>query len=161
MRLLNALAAIGPLLEPSGKAVGDLPSRVAGKRVGLYFSAGWCPMCTRFEPTLLAYREECEKRGKPIELIYVPSDRSEADAAKRAQQLGCMTVPYAAADGLKAQHKVWAGAEMLKLGAGRRSGVPAIVVLNPEGEEVAFVDAERSGAASLKKWPLEDESGVF
>ncbi len=35
MRLLEALAAIGPLLEPSGKPISDLGARLSGKRVGL------------------------------------------------------------------------------------------------------------------------------
>ena len=58
MRLLDTLAALGPLLEPTGKPIADVGARLAGKRVGFYFSAGWCPMCTSFEPTLLAFREE-------------------------------------------------------------------------------------------------------
>ena len=49
---------------------------------------------------------------------------------------------------------------MLKVTAGgRRSGVPAIVVLSPEGEEISFVDAEARGPDALKKWPL--DQGIF
>ena len=155
MRLVDALATLGPLLQPGGKPVADLPSRLAGKRVGMYFSAGWCPMCTRFEPSLLAFREKCEEAGKPIELIYVPSDGSAADAAKRAVGLGMMSVPYEHADSLKTQHTVWSGRESSKLGNRRRSGVPAIVVLSPEGEELSFVDAESRGPQSLAKWDLD------
>merc|ERR1712070_480546 len=132
----------------------DASARLAGKRVGLYFAAGRCPMCTRFEPTLLAFRESCADRGTPIELLYVPSDRSESDAARRAQSLDMAMVPFAKADVLKKQHKVWAGAEAMKLGLGRRSGVPAIVVLSPDGEELSFVDAEARGPAALENWDL-------
>ena len=159
MRLLDALAAIGPLLEPSGKAIADLPARVAGKRVGLYFSAGWCPMCVRFEPALLAFREEAANAGTPIELIYVSSDGSADNARARAQSLQCTSIPIEYVDQLKKQHRVWSGREAPKLGAGRRSGVPAVVVLSPEGDELAFVDAESRGAAALKKWNLDE--GVF
>ena len=159
MRLLDTLAALVPLLEPTGKPIADVGARLAGKRVGFYFSAGWCPMCTSFEPTLLAFREEAAERDVPIELIYVPSDRSEKDALKRAMSLQCAMVPYGAADTLKKAHKVWAGAEAGKLGRDRRSGVPAIVVMNPDGEEVSFVDAEARGGQALKKWDL--GSNVF
>ena len=159
MRLLEALTAIGPLLGPSDKPISDLSTRFAGKRVGLYFSAGWCPMCTGFEPALHAFREECEAGGTPVELVYVSSDRSAADAAQRAQSLQCATVPYEHVDGLKLIHKVWSGSEQGKLGTGRRSGVPAIVVINPENEEIAFIDAEARGSASLKRWDL--GAGVF
>lgn len=159
MRLLQALATIGPLLEPSGRPITDLPARLTGKRVGLYFSAGWCPMCTQFEPHLQKFRQECADKEMPVELIYVPSDRSEAAALARANELQCAMVPYDKADALKKKWQVWAGSEAMKLGFGRRSGVPAVVVLSSDDEELAFVDAERSGPASLKKWDL--GAGVF
>jgi nucleoredoxin len=158
MRLVNALTAIG-LLDAAGKPVADVASRLAGKRVGLYFAAGWCPMCTGFEPSLLEFRQRCSDTQKPIELIYVPSDRSADDALGRAKLLSTLSVPFGSADQFKTEHKVWAGAERGKLGNGRRSGVPAIVVLSPEAEELAFVDAEASGPRSLIKWDL--DQGVF
>ena len=47
-------------------------------------------------------------------------------------------------------------------GAGRRSGVPAVVVVDAQGEEVAFLPAEREGASALarfsrgwRRWPEE------
>lgn len=154
MRLLQSLAAIGPLLEPSGTPIADLPARVTGKRVGLYFSAGWCPMCTAFEPHLLQFRKDSAEKGTPVELIYVPSDRSDAAALGRANELQFATVAFDKADDLKKKWKVWAGSEVPKLGSKRRSGVPAIVVVSPEDTELTFIDAERSGADSLKKWNL-------
>ena len=153
MRLINALAALGPFLGPSGEPIADLSTRLAGKRLGLYFSAGWCPACTRFEPTLLAFREACKQRSTPIELIYVSSDRSEADARHRASSLRLSAVPYEHVDQLKMQHRVWSGMEAGKLGRGRRSGVPAIVVLSPDGEEVAFIDAEVTPCFEKKRTP--------
>lgn len=159
MRILDALAAFG-LLAPTGKPISDLPAHLAGKRVGLYFSAGWCPMCTNFEPALMKFRDDCAQNDAPIELLYVPSDRSAADALKRAKALDCAMVPFEHADSMKKQYKVWAGSEAMKLGLGRRSGVPAIVVVGPDdGSELAFVDAERRGPQALQKWDL--SSGVF
>ena len=69
MRLLEMLAGVGPLLKPSGGLCTDLGAQLSGKRVGLYFSAGWCPMCTRFEPALLAFREACA--AKDLSLIHI------------------------------------------------------------------------------------------
>jgi len=52
--------------------------------------------------------------------------------------------------------------EMGTFGARRRSGVPAIVVVDAQGEEVAFLPAEREGASTLarfsrewRRWPEE------
>ena len=39
--------------------------------------------------------------------------------------MNALQVPYEQADDLKKQFKVWAGSEALRLGLGRRSGVPA------------------------------------
>ena len=54
------------------------------------------------------------------------------------------------------------GAESMKLGLGRRSGVPALVVLDAmEGKELAFLAAEAEGIKALSSWPLDDENGIW
>lgn len=66
------------------------------------------------------------------------------------------------ADEIKKQYRIWAGPESLKLGMGRRSGVPALVVLNGEtGQEMAFLPAEAQGAAAYQAWPLNDPDGIW
>ena len=149
-----------PVLDGKG-AVLNAAEALAGKRVALYFSAGWCPQCTNFEPSLKTFLQASEDSGKPITIIYVPSDRNQADAQARAQALGALQVPYEQADDLKKQFKVWAGSEALRLGLGRRSGVPALVVLGSDGEELAFVPAESQGVRALQEWPLDDSCGVW
>ena len=63
---------------------------------------------------------------------------------------------------LKRRYRVWSGMEMGTFGARRRSGVPAIVVVDAHGDEVAFLPAEREGASTLarfsrewRRWPEE------
>ena len=149
-----------PITDPSGTPV--KPETLTGKRVAYYFTAGWCPMCTRFEPSLLQFKAAAEQAGKPIELIMVSSDRTSQDAQKRAKALGIPLVEY---DGelrsdLKRRYSVWAGAESAQhIGYSRRSGVPALVVISEKGEEIGFIDAERSGPAALSKWEL--DAGVW
>ena len=120
-------------------------------------------MCTSFEPSLLQFREAAQDSDKPLEIIYVPSDRTEADATKRAAAMGMMSVPVGEdADAIKKQYKIWSGAESMKLGFGRRSGVPALVVLDgKEGREMAFLVAEAEGVKALSSWPLDDADGVW
>ena len=58
-----------------------------GKRVGLYFAAGWCPMCTSFEPSLVQFVEATrspESNAPPVQLIYVSSDMDEAMVLARS-----------------------------------------------------------------------------
>ena len=120
-------------------------------------------MCTSFEPSLLQFRDAAASSGKDVEIIYVPSDRSEADAKNRAKAMGMLSVPYGEeADAMKTRFKIWAGAETVKLGTGRRSGVPALVVLDgKKGEELAFVAAESEGAKALGSWPLDNADGLW
>ncbi|KAL9184233.1 hypothetical protein ACHAXT_002319 [Thalassiosira profunda] len=161
----EALASLPSLNSPDGSSLTPdaLADKLKGKRAALYFAAGWCPMCTSLEPSLLQFREATASAGKDVELIYVPSDRAESDVVKRTQAMGMLSVPIGEeADAMKTRYKVWAGAESGKLGTGRRSGVPALVVLDgKQGEEMAFVAAESEGAKALGSWPLDNEDGLW
>ena len=158
----SAISSLLPLVSEDGSFVmsseEELKEQFQGKRVALYFSAGWCPMCTSFEPALIQFKKAAEDSGKPVEIVYVPSDRSESDASKRAESMGMVAVPFDKAGNYKKSFGVWAGSEALKFGfGGRRSGVPALVVLDPnDGTELAFVAAESQGARALGNWPLDD-----
>ena len=162
---LNAITSLPSLNSPDGTSMTPevLSDKLKGKRVALYFAAGWCPMCTSFEPSLLQFRKDAALVGNDLEIIYVPSDRSEADAVKRTKALKMISVPIGdEADEMKKRWKIWAGVESIKLGTGRRSGVPALVVLNAKnGDELAFLPAESQGADALRSWPLDDADGLW
>ena len=132
-----------------------------GKRVGLYFAAGWCPMCTSFEPSLLEFRAAAasgESGASPVALVLVSSDGNAEAARTRAKALGMLQVDYGKAAELKTAFKIWAGKERPEFGDGRRSGVPAIVCLGPAGlEELHFLPAESQGAKVLGEWPAGGE----
>ena len=44
----------------------------------LYFSAGWCPPCEQFTQTLKDFFHEVNIDQKVIDIIYVSSDKTEA-----------------------------------------------------------------------------------
>lgn len=159
----SSSSILPPLVDPStGEAVPDLDSKLDNKRVAFFFTAGWCPMCTSFEPSLIAFRQAAADSGKPVELIYVTSDRNEDACRQRASSLEMMTVPFGdEADKLKRQYNIWAGSESFQFGFGRRSGVPACVVLDRNGQELAFIAAESQGSKALGSWPLDDDLGVW
>ena len=159
---LSAASAtnLPPLLNSNGAAIDNPSDALAGKRVAYYFSAGWCPMCTRFEPSLLQFCEAAKIADKPVEIIYVASDRSSKDSMARAKKMGFNQVPFDdECSQLKKRFNIWAGSESMKFGFGRRSGVPALVTLSEDGEEISFIDAESSGPGSLAKWDL--DTGVW
>jgi nucleoredoxin len=152
-----------PLVDPStGEAFQDLDKFLENKRVALYFTAGWCPMCTSFEPSLIAFRQAAQDSGKPVEILYVSSDRNKDASLQRAASLGMMAIPFGNQTAeLKQRYKVWAGSESFEFGFGRRSGVPALVVLDKYSQELAFVAAEAQGLKALKSWDLDDDLGIW
>ena len=61
----------GPLLDSNGQEVDK--SVLAGKTIGIYFSAHWCPPCRGFTPKLVEFRNS---NKKDFEVVFVSSDRS-------------------------------------------------------------------------------------
>ena len=161
----EALSSLPPLNQSDGSAINKdkLSDIFKGKRVALYFAAGWCPMCTRFEPSLMKFQSAAASNGKDVEIIYVPSDQNKDAVIKRTIEMKMMSVPFGEkADEIKTKYKIWSGSECGKLGTDRRSGVPALVVLESKnGGELAFLDAESRGAGALGSWPLEDNGCVW
>ncbi len=66
------------LINASGQSIPV--SSLQGKKIGIYFSASWCPPCRAFTPTLVRTYEDMIREGKLFAIVLVPSDRSEADA---------------------------------------------------------------------------------
>jgi nucleoredoxin len=162
----KAIKSLPKLNAPDGSelSVDAITNKLQNKRVALYFSAGWCPMCTSLEDSgLIKFRTEKSISGQDVELIYVPSDKSVDETVKRTMVLDMMSVPYGKeADAMKSRFKIWAGIESGKLGTERRSGVPALVVLDSiNGDELSFLPTEREGAKALLSWPIDNPNGIW
>ncbi len=63
----------GSLIDNQGKSVPL--DRLAGKIVGLYFSAQWCPPCRRFTPELASFYKTLVAQEKPFEVVFISADR--------------------------------------------------------------------------------------
>jgi len=55
-------------------------SDLEGKIIGLYFSAHWCGPCRSFTPMLKSKYEAFLADGKPLEIVFISSDRDEHSA---------------------------------------------------------------------------------
>ena len=137
--------------------------RFAGRQVALYFAGEWCPLCRRFTPAL---RQFHSRYADSVDIVFVSSDSSAEEAQQHFEHGQGDWVALDWADPLSAklkrQHRVWSGREVMQFGMNRRSGVPAVVVVDSAGGEVAFMAAERDGASALKsyrsdwrRWPVE------
>jgi len=73
---------------------------IAGKTLGIYFSAHWCPPCRGFTPKLAQHYKTYKERGLPLEIIFSTGDRSESefkDYYKEMQDAGgdWLAIPWA------------------------------------------------------------------
>jgi nucleoredoxin len=155
--------------------VEEIATLVQGRRVALYFAAGWCPMCREFEFMLPQYTKALQESAQPIQFIYVSSDATLEFQLDRMSKLNMPlgVVAPTLVHSLKAHYGIWAGREAAAFvptntttnttntTRQRRSGVPALIVLDTQGTELAFLNVEAETIAAMADWPLDDPRGIF
>jgi len=86
---------LGETLETSK---GPKPTREVLKNkkfVGLYFSAHWCGPCKSFTPMLAAfYEQHKEIEEDDLEIIFLSSDRGQAQFSSYFKTMPWVAVPY-------------------------------------------------------------------
>jgi len=110
-----------------------------------YFSAHWCPPCRGFTPVLADFYNELKEAGAAIEVVFVSSDRSDADMKSYMQE----------------SHGDWLAAtwgsplvSTLKTKYGI-SGIPSLIVVRQDGTLITKdgrSDVHRKGAACFQEW---------
>eukprot|EP00038_Savillea_parva_P008570 m.177769 g.177769 ORF g.177769 m.177769 type:complete len:272 (-) comp14417_c0_seq1:141-956(-) len=134
-----------------------------GKIVALFFSAHWCPGCVIFTPILAKAYTEARAAGKQIEIIFVSSDTSEKSMADYMKEShgDWLRVPYndPLREALKKHYGSFAGREVGNFpGVKRREGIPNLIVIGVDGEELVFepgegsVAIESKGAGAFDEW---------
>jgi nucleoredoxin len=101
---------------------------IAGKTLGLYFSASWCPPCKAFTPQLAKWYAGMKgELGDKFEIIFCSGDQSEDEMKayyKHHIEEGgdwlCMT--YENKDNLDARFGV--------------SGIPTFIIVGPDGKAI-------------------------
>ena len=61
---------------------------------GLYFSAHWCPPCRGFTPKLINFYNVVNKNNKQLEIIFVSSDKSEAEFNEYYNSMPWLSIPF-------------------------------------------------------------------
>lgn len=122
-KLSEGLAKLLPekILDSKGEEVSR--DELAGKTVGFYFSAHWCPPCRTFTPNLVKFRDTNKEN---FEVVFVSSDRSPA------AQMGYMKETKMKWLTMKHRSKE-ASALAKKYGV---SGIPALIIVSPEGKTI-------------------------
>lgn len=150
--VLPAVSRAAPWAEMFGEELTNAQGEkvevkaLEGKELVLvYFSAHWCGPCRMFTPHLVKAYEQWQKDGKPVELVFVSSDRT-AEAMlgyMKEAKMPWLAVPFRAAPGqaLAAKHNI--------------RGIPALLVFNAKGEVVsanARGEVQSKGAGAIEAW---------
>ena len=128
------------LLDANGKKVST--GMLAGKMVGFYFSAHWCPLCRGFTPSLVDFRD---KNKEDFEVIFVSSDKSpdaQMDYMKE-MKMKWYTLPHRSEEANKLSKKYGV------------SGIPALIIVSPEGEIISKNGRSEVGSnpkGAIKNW---------
>ncbi len=131
-------------VNAAGESVGA--QALADKAViGLYFSAAWCPPCRQFTPLLVKAAEDLKAAGKPFEIVFVTSDRSQADMLgyMRDYKMSWLALPH--------------GDDRIQALAGRYGirGIPSLIVIDGEGRTISTngrQEVAAQGARAFDAW---------
>lgn len=97
---------------------------LAGKTIGIYFSAHWCPPCRGFTPKLAEmYKSTFQAKG--LEIVFASSDKDEAAWKEYYAEMPWLALPYSnreIKDALSKKFKV--------------RGIPSFVILDSEGNTI-------------------------
>ena len=128
------------ILDHKGNIVSS--DKSAGKIVGIYFSAQWCPPCRSFTPQLVEFRDN---NSEHFEVVFVSSDRSSADMLKYMEKYNMKW--YAIPHGSDEAKKLGKDYDV--------PGIPFLVIVDSSGKTITKsgrddVSANPSGA--LARW---------
>jgi thiol-disulfide isomerase/thioredoxin len=118
---------------------------LAGKTVGIYFSAHWCPPCRGFTPVLVKAYNELQKDGKSFDLVFVSSDRSPEEMK---EYMTSEKMPWKALPFNSGKKRELAS----KYGL---IGIPTLIVVDSNGKLISSsgrVDVVSKGAAAFDDW---------
>jgi len=118
--------AVGTRFLKGDSEVG--PEAIAGKTLGLYFSAHWCPPCRSFTPNLAAWYKKMKlELGDKFEIIFCSGDQDEA-GMKSYYKEQCeaggdwLCLPYECKDNLDGMFEV--------------QGIPTFIIVQPDGKVI-------------------------
>jgi len=96
---------------------------LAGKTVGLYFSAHWCPPCRGFTPSLSEnYTKHLKSKG--LEIVFVSGDSDQANFDGYFGSMPWLAVPFD-------QQKYQAVSQRFSV-----NGIPALLILDEQGKVI-------------------------
>ena len=107
------------LIDSNGQPVAT--NSIAGKTLGVYFSAHWCPPCRTFTPKLVEFRDQ---NSEDFEVVFVSSDGSQEEQFKymKEAEMKWLTLPNGSKAGSLLSEKFDV------------QGIPTLVIISGDGK---------------------------
>lgn len=128
------------LEDADGEAVAR--ADLAGKTLGIYFSAHWCPPCRAFTPELVSFHQQ---HREEFAVVFVSMDHGleEMRTYMNEYDMDFAALPpgHSAGQALASRFKV--------------GGLPTLLVLGPDGQAISAegrADLVRHGDQALAEW---------
>ncbi|KAK8961852.1 putative nucleoredoxin 2 [Platanthera guangdongensis] len=107
-----------------GKQLQVRISNLAGKTIGLYFSAQWCRPCVKFTDRLASIYRSLREKHDLFEIVFVSADKDESGYSECYGEMPWIALPY--------------DVEYTKLLSRyfHIPGIPALIIIGPDGKTV-------------------------
>ena len=122
-----------------------------GKIIGLYFSAGWCPPCRTFSPTLKEFREQ---NKEDFEVVMISADRN-LDEQLQYMQSAKMPWPALPAGSYEANN-LYSIFEV--------RGIPTLIIISPNGQVISTNgrnEVIQKKNSAMNEWKNSDSYAEF
>ncbi|KAG2778377.1 hypothetical protein PC129_g7789 [Phytophthora cactorum] len=163
--MVDALLLNTTLVNTKGETIdgGDV-----GKTglLALYFAANWCPDCRAFQSKLNDFYAEANASTQQLDIVFLSSDMSEEDQQTHfsTKHGDWWMVPRDAEirNELRRKYGIRNGKDDAEVGVTHRtSGIPALVIVRPDGEVLDFEGVqqiESNGIKALANWQAKAQS---
>lgn len=130
-------------LDPTTRQVKNIDvNELAGKVIGLYFSAHWCGPCRNFTPQLAQLYQQAHAAGKKFEIVFCSCDHSDEEF----KSYFTSSMPWTAVDFDDSKRE-----EIL--GTFRVSGIPHLTILSSSGKVIVENAARHAlSLTSVDEW---------
>jgi len=121
----SALTALFGTELVTKNGTGSTEELLAGKTIGIYFSAHWCPPCRGFTPKLAEmYTSTFQAKG--LEIVFASSDKDEAAFSSYYAEMPWLALPYSNRELKEALSKKY-----------KVKGIPSFVILDSDGNIIS------------------------
>ncbi|KAI3812473.1 hypothetical protein L1987_17183 [Smallanthus sonchifolius] len=120
-------------------------STLNGKKLGLYFSASWCPPCQRFTPNLVDIYNELVVKGD-FEIVFLSADEDEESFTGYFSKMPWLAVPFSDSQTREVLDKCF-----------KVNGIPHLVFLDENGKLLSDRGVEIIGEYGSDGYPFTPE----